>query len=414
MLLYLLARAGAMALVCSTSSAEQQRVSAPAPALETIPGAFGVRFGAPVPGRVIIAPTTAPSISINAGLRAGEPPQRTGVPPRWRSIAPPTIPPLLKDRGTSSIFGALLDDGGAPVRIVAVVPATDCLELYARVSAILEQRYGPGTDPDASAPEALLGDSDAPASSALVRAAPATTRHGRLDKRGTARKPTAVAIAASAPIHPDALFTIDGNQVQVSCRGTQLVLDYLDGVAYPIWQRAQRERIAQFDRRVRLAVSEQIAPAKNNVIEAAFGVRLGVPLALPGALPDILAQLHPPQPFGDWPNATYEVMLDPAHVPIRIVARTRLRDGPAAFAEKARLVGALTERYGQPIKDGPRHTVISSAGRLAVVDASADNQVILMFVDNDRLQRQRIRFDIRRQDLAAQSERQRATEQAGF
>ena len=402
--------------LAGTTLAAQRRA---ATALETIPGAFGVRFGAPLLGRVIIAPTSPPSIPVSAALRGAEPERRSGVPVRWRRIAPPTIPPLLKDRPAAGLYGALLDDSGVTVRIVGVIPAPDCGQLYGRVAAILEQRYGPGVDPDIGTTEAALADRDPPTAAArpvhTSRPLPGRRDHSGHKQRSPAasrKQPAAPPLPAPAPL--TALFANDGNQVQVTCRDNQLVLDYLDGVAYPVWQRVQANKVSEYDRRQRLAVAAQVAAGRNGVIESAFGVRFGVPLALPGAVPDILARLHPPRPFKDWPQATYEVMLDPAGVPIRIAAHGRLPDAAAAFTEKARLVAALTEQYGPPIKDAPRHTVISSAGRLAVVDASADNEVLLMFVDSDRLQRQRLRFDMRRAELAEQSERQRAAEQAGF
>ena len=412
---------GALLLACAYPYAQGPlRTSTPEP----ITGAFGVRFGIPVPGPVLIGPTTAPAIAVNAALARTQPPVRAGVPPRWRTIAPPTIPPLLKDRPTPAVYGALLDDTGAPVRIVASVPADDCMLLYVRIAAVLEQRYGAPADPDNITPDAALEQPDvstearAPAQkpvTALVVRAPQKAHKG--EHRAPTGRSTALAPVATPTLvagSQSALYVSDGNQVQLTCRGQHLYLDYLDGVSYPAWQHSQRDKIALFDRNTRLALVARIAPAKNNVLEGAFGVRFGVPLTLPGALPDILAQFRPPKPFTDWPEATYEVMLDPTHLPIRIAGRQFMRDSVATFAEKARIVAALTERYGSPIKNSPRHTVIVSAGRLAVVDAAPNNEVLVMFVDSERLQRQHIRFEMRRAELAAQSERQRATEQAGF
>lgn len=344
-----------------STSPGRQRVPRP------LDGAFGVQFDAELPRHLRGGALPGAPLPLPAAVGAAPVDSRPGVQLTWTAVRPPTIPQLLVSLRPVPSYAVLLDDGRQPVRILGEARSPNCPSLFVALGKRLAERYGEPSD----------------------------------------------AAAAPAGVDRYQLFTSAKRYVQLACSGDRLLLDYIDTRGIVRWQSQHQGRIAAYDRRQRLALAARIASSRAGLIDGAFGLEFGRPCAIDGVLPDIDADVLPPRPFAAWPGARYELMVDPDGYPIRIAAKVDFVDANAAAAERQRVVAALAERYGAPRRNKPLYSVISRGGRHAVV-LQEGNQLSLVFMDNERLQSQRARLQMRQTELAEAADRQRAAERAGL
>ena len=352
----------AVAPAASDRPAPAGQVRVPNP----IDGALGIRFDTELPRHVRGGTLPGLPLPLPTAVGAAAVATRPGVQHRWTPVRPPTLPQLLVTTRPAPVHAVLLDDARVPVRIVTEARTPTCQSLFVALGKRLAERYGAAID--------------------VPR--PAGTEHY-------------------------SLFESAKRYVQVGCSGDRLRLDYIDTRGLLRWQAEHQARIADHDRRQRLALAARVAPSRGDRMASAFGIEFGRPCAIQGVLPDINADVLPPAPFAAWPGARYELMVDPDGYPIRVGAVAQFVDANAAAAERQRVVAALVERYGAPRRNKPMHAVITRGGRHAVV-IQEGAQLSLVFMDSERLQSQRARLQRRQSELAEAADRQRAAERAGL
>lgn len=357
-----------MLTAATAASAALAVVLGAAAAKEPITGAFGLSFDAPVTAQTLGAslgdpPYPAPPANLPQELPEPVPGELSG----WFKFLPSAVPDLLEAQGVT--FTLLRDLSGRAVRILAEHPSPTCAEDLLWLTRSLARKYDAEDDPFGAEREGF---------------------------------------------EHSARFTHETRQIDVSC-GPTLLIEYTDGAGYRRWlaerarllenhrvrlaARAEEEARLEKERRRRLA--DVLTQGDRFRVLGGLGVTFGEPVTdsrlsvdefvADQALP---ARLDPlPAPFGE---GRYTLTLGPDRRPVRVAGEFP-DPGAETFAEVAE---ALRLKYGQPMKDRPRHKIHKVNGDYVIARyLDGEDLLRLVFIDDEGRRAQQAR------ELAAEQAR---------